>query len=113
MRPAIALVLALAAGCGSGSSLQDREARIAPERARVAALPPPANAHATRVRRSSMDRRGDVHVVLDSFRNGRRIFGGEVLHHAFAGGGGSSRAFGDLDTARFDDTEPSIAAEQA
>jgi Zn-dependent metalloprotease len=101
-------------GCGAGTPTPDREEeRVADTAARFAAEAPPPQIHETRVRRSSIDAAGDVHVLLDAHRNGHRVLGAEMLRHVFADGSVRTRRFADTGAIPFDDTPATVSEAEA
>src|SRR5438132_4741555 len=113
IRPISVALLFVLFGCGGELPPPDDKARIEQAIARFAAEPPPAQIHAIRVRRSSSDRAGDVHVVLDTLRNGHRVLGAEMARHVLKDGKVLTQNFADTSSVHFEDAPATVTEGQA
>lgn len=107
----------LAIACGGGLESPDADpaestdalfdATVAKELARFAKELPP-QIDELRARPPEKDWRGDVHVTLDSYRNGHRVRGAEQRRHVLADGSAAPKTSRDLSAVTFDDRVPAI-----
>src|SRR5207244_2448901 len=107
------VLVSLLSACGGGLPPGAAEGDVRAAIARFAAEPPAPQTHATRVRRSSTDNAGDVHVFFDTLRNGHRVLGAERARHVRRDGTVVNQDFADTSRLRFDDTPAVLSEAQA